>query len=463
MSNLEYIYNNFNSELVSFEQDHSKLEKYIINIPEQSSKERFFIRKRSLGIKELLSFMIMPRAESLRAELEDFAIMSQTKAVSKSAFSQRRNNISSDILVDLNKSLINVYYNSPLPRKWKGRYLIAVDGTTVSMPRGKRYEKMFGIARNSQSKEGRPTARSVFVVDALNHVVLASALVDFDSDEPTVAWELISRLPQNILNQSIFLFDRLYPSSWLLTLLYNNSIQFVMRCRTNFSPEIDRFFDSPRVYEDVKVEVSATAWTLKTKKRYEKMGISLENQRPLFVKLSKSKLSTGETEVIISSVFGIRISAMQAYRIYGCRWGVETVIGEEKNEEQIEIFSGRKKDFVRQDFFAKIISHNLIQISANSAQHRIRTRQRKTGRITQKTSERRPPEMKVNMNLALYYFRLYCVRLLEEPTSVVLTKFLDVIAMNVVPVIPGRHFPRVFIAYKLRGKYATFANYARVI
>lgn len=463
MTKLEQLYNKFNAELVSFENDRPKLEKYIINVSDKSSKERLFIRKRSLGIKELLTFMIMPRAESLTVELQNFAHMTKTTTVSKSAFSQRRRNISSDIFVYLNSSLMDMYYHSSLPEKWKGRYVIAIDGTTVSMPRGKNFADMFGVAKNSLSEEGWPTARCVCVVDALNHVILAATLAEYDTDEAVLAWELIKSLPQEILDKSIFLFDRLYPSSWFITSLYNNNIQFVMRCRKNFSPAIDRFFDSPNNYEDVIVEVSTSAWNAKTKKRFENMGIHEKDQRPLYVKLSKSKMSTGENEVIISRVFNIRLSAAQAYRIYGLRWGVETVIGEEKNEEQIEIFSGRKKEYVLQDFFAKVISHNLIQISANVAQSRIKLRQSNRRRPEKADSKQRPTEFRINLNMALYYFRVNCVKLLESPTSGILSKFLNEIALNVVPVIPGRHLPRLSLVYKLRGKYVTFHNYARAI
>lgn len=462
MTTLEYIYNDFHEELVSYEKDHGKLIKYIVNVPENLSADRLFVRNRIFSITNLLTFMIMPRCETLAAELADFCLMRRCGEVSKSAFSQRRRNLSEKILPDLNNFLTSRYYDTNLPRKWKGRYLIAIDGTCVTMPRGKRFEKLFGCVKNSQSDIPRPTARAVFIVDALNHIVLSSALVDYSTDEATVAWSLISKLPRDFLDQCVFLFDRLYPSSWFFTQLQNNSIQFVMRCRTYFNSEIDAFFNSAETHRDVKLDVSAVAWRNKTEKRYERMNIKQSDQRPLYVHLTKSRLPSGETEVIASNVFGMEMSARQAYLLYGQRWGVETVIDEEKNQAQIEMFSGFSKQCILQDFYAKILSHNLCQMAANAADKKANSKYRKHRKGT-KDSHNSIYRVHVNMNLALYEFRHHCIKLFCEISVREIQKFINSISENFSAVIPGRHIPRLHIAYKLNGKYVTYTNYGRAI
>lgn len=463
MTKLEYIYNDFHDELVSYEHDHDKLTKYIVNVPENSSPERIFVRNRILSITNLLTFMIMPRCESLAAELSDFCWMRGCREVSKSAFSQRRRNLSEKVLPDLNTFLTSRYYDTDLPRKWKGRYLVAIDGTCVSMPRGKRFEKLFGCVKNSRYDIPRPTARAVFIVDALNHIVLSSALVDYAADEATVAWSLISKLPRDFLDQCVFLFDRLYPSSWFFTLLQNNSIQFVMRCMTYFNPEIDTFFRSAETSRDIKLDISAVAWRNKTEKRYEKMNIKQSDQRPLYLHLTKSRLSSGETEGIASNVFGIEISASQAYLLYGQRWGAETVIDEEKNQEQIEMFSGNSKQCILQDFYAKVLSHNLCQMAANVADKKANSKYRRHRNGIMNASHRAVHRVHVNMNMALYAFRHHCIKLLCEISVGEIQKFINLISENFSVVIPGRHLPRFHIAYKLLGKYVTYTNYGRVI
>lgn len=463
MTTLEYIYNDFQEEIVSFEKNHDKLVKYIVNVPENSSEDRVFVRNRIFSITNLLAFMIMPRCKSLAAELMDFSCMRGCREVSKSAFSQRRRNLSEKILPDLNDFLCSRYYGTDLPRKWKGRYLVAVDGTGVTMPRGRRFEKLFGCAASTHGGLPRPTAKAIFVVDALNHIVLSCMLVDYSTDEATAAWELISSLPRDFLDQCIFLFDRLYPSSWFITMLQNSGIQFVMRCRTHFNSEIDAFFKSAQKEKDVKFDVSSAAWRNKTERRYERMNIKEGDRRPLYLHLTKSRLGTGETEVIASSVFGIRLSARQAYVVYGHRWGVETVIGQEKNQEQIEIFSGISMQCILQDFYAKILSHNLCQLAAGAADKKANARCRKQCKDKGVTPDGTAHRVHVNMNLALYEFRYYCIKLLCETSVREIRRFIDSISKNFTPVIPGRHLPRLHIAYKVFGKYVTYTNYGRSI
>lgn len=198
-----------------------------------------------------------------------------------------------------------------------------------------------------------------------------------------------------------------------------------MRCRTHFNSEIDAFFKSALKEKDVKFDVSSAAWRNKTERRYERMNIKEGDRRPLYLHLTKSRLGTGETEVIASSVFGIRLSARQAYVVYGHRWGVETVIGQEKNQEQIEIFSGISMQCILQDFYAKILSHNLCQLAAGAADKKVNARCRKQCKDKGVTPDGTAHRVHVNMNLALYEFRYYCIKLLCETSVREIRRFID--------------------------------------
>lgn len=192
------------------------------------------------------------------------------------------------------------------------------------------------------------------------------------------------------------------------------------------------------------------------------MNIKQSDQRPLYVHLTKSRLPSGETEVIASNVFGMEMSARQAYLLYGQRWGVETVIDEEKNQAQIEMFSGFSKQCILQDFYAKILSHNLCQMAANAADKKANSKYRKHRKGT-KDSHNSIYRVHVNMNLALYEFRHHCIKLFCEISVREIQKFINSISENFSAVIPGRHIPRLHIAYKLNGKYVTYTNYGRAI
>lgn len=460
MDKLGTIYNKLFQEIVSY-RDHSKLNKFL-NVPANGHADRIFVRNRKLDVVNLLMFLITPRAESMAVEAMEFFSAKGEVGVTKSAISQRRKLISPDIFLSLNEYLLQLYYSSPLPKRWKGKTMLAVDGTVISLPCKKGYENVFG-QQNFRSEKSRPAARLVFVVDAINHVIVSVAIGKYTDDESTLAWQAISGLPHYLLENSILLFDRLYPSAWMFTMLHNNDLQYVMRCRRFFNPNIDKFFDSKRTSMDTDIQPSNTSWSQKTSARYDRMGIHEDDYRPIYLHLTKSILPSGETEVIASKVHDIHISASQAYNIYSKRWGVEVVIDEEKNEEQLEIFSGYSNTCIYQDIYAKVLSHNLCQIPANKVNDHlhsrfVRSRKKLSGKV---------PERKVNLNIAIFVFRSTWMSLCQKFHLNTVIKWLHdmmkSLADNTVLIIPGRHNPRVFGAYKINGKYITYVNYRRVI
>lgn len=274
-------------------------------------------------------------------------------------------------------------------------------------------------------------------------------------------------LPDNILQNSIFIFDRLYLSSWLLTILQNNGIQYVIRCRRNFSPKIDKFFDNNKKHGDVLLRQSRVAWHNKTYDRFNKMGITPDQHRPLFLHLTKSQLPDGSMEVICSWTKNVKISSAQAYTLYGRRWDIEIAIGFEKNEWQIEIFSGYSKNAILQDIYCKIISFNLCSMAASVANkklHRRLSQDTHKNRAT-KSSAHTVHQYRVDVNMALFNFKRLLVQIIRHKKSLhtLLLKYIEEVCLYYEPYRPKSSNPRVFVIHKARGKYATFTNYARGI
>lgn len=468
MTNLKYIYNASISKIVGLTENRNELEKYLICTDKMRDRSKLFVRDTPLSLARLLSFMIMPRAGSCQSELEFFYKEIGYQVPSKSAFSIKRKFISPDIFLSLNTAILDDFYRQPNTKKWKGQYIIAVDGTTLTMPVGSRFESMYGYAKVPKNDSSRlPTARAVIIMDVLNNQILKIHLGQYGSHEPELALEAIKTLPEYILQNSIFIFDRLYLSSWLLTILQNSGIQYVMRCRRNFSPAIDEFFESKRKSCDVKLEPSRISWEKKTSDRFDKMGIAADQHRPLFVHLTKSELPDGNMEVICSWTKNIKISAGQGYALYGRRWGVETAIGAEKNEWQIEIFSGYSKLAILQDIYCKIVSYNLCSFAVTEADKKLQKHFSKSG--SQKDSDRvsghRNTRHRVNVNMALFLFKKLLVKIVSNKKTLhsLILRYVDEISYFYHTYSPRDSLPRLFATHKAHGKYVTFTNYARVL
>lgn len=468
MTSLEYIYNAFNSKIVELTDDREQLEKFLIPSLKTPSVSKLFVRDSRLSLCRLLAFMIMPRAESSQAELDDFFSRFGGPVPTKSAFSMKRKTLSPDLFIYLNNEFINDFYSREGVRKWKGRYVIAVDGTTLTMPFGPRFEPLYGSAALPQDPSKRlPTARAVFLMDVLNNQILSIRLGKYGSYEPEIAYAAIMSLPQHIRENAIFIFDRLYLSSWLLTALQNNDIQYVMRCRKGFAPVIDDFYQSGKRSIDILYRPSKAAWIQKTSARFEKMGINPKDCRPLFLHLSQSKLPSGEPEVICSQIKGMAMSASQAYTFYGWRWPIETAIGLEKNEWQIEMFSGYTRQAILQDIYCKILSYNLCAMAITVADKRLQRRisRSRTEKAKKPPANKTKHRYKVNVNMALFNFKSLVAMVAADLRKLhtLLERYIQEICRYYEPYRPGDSYIRKFEKHKTNGKYVTFTNYARVI
>lgn len=492
MTTLGTIINKFDNEIVRLGQDRELLEPFLIEGKTGASKKTLFTRNRVFDLSTLIYFLITPRAASMPVELEEFFKNHCLLAPTKSAISQRRRNISHDVLIYLNNNLLSDYYSHQARiGRWKGLLILAVDGTTITMPRGARFESLFGYASTSRTDRKVPTARVVYIVDAISHIIVAAVIGRYDDDETSLAMEAIKTLPDYLANNSIMLMDRLYLSYVFCSALNDMGIQYVMRARRNFNPDIDKFFGSKNTEEDMLIRPTLTSINTKISKRLKTWNLDASVLRPLTLHLTKSKLPGGDTEVIISNVWSVHISAAQAYRLYGQRWGVEVVIGQEKNEEQVEIFSGYSKECILQDFFAKIITHNITQIATNEAVRWNKTRRGSKSTETGKTKGKgraKPDAAKdnnahphakshttasvivkeqANMNIGLYLVKKFISAFHMSRSKRGRFKAIRDLVLEMsrfrFRVIPGRHFARIPISYKSSGKYYTATNYRRVV
>lgn len=469
MKELEYIYNTAFSEIVELTNHRDVIEKFILKSADSRDPSRVFVRSTKLSPSSLLTFMIMPRTESSQSELEMFYGELGIKPPTKSAFSISRKRISPELFQFLNNRILDNYYREMPVKKWKNKFIIGVDGTTLTMPRGSRFEPLYGYATSPQDKSIRvPTARAVVLTDVLNKQILDIRLDSYASYEPDIAYEAIKALPEYIKENAIFIFDRLYISNWFLTVLQDMDIQYVMRCRHNFSNCIEEFWKSGQSHTDALISISRAAWSAKTKSHFVKAGITQDKYRPLYVHLTKSMLPNGDSEVICSRVFGTAISAARAYHLYGLRWKAETAIGIEKNEWQIEIFSGYSKIAILQDIYCKMISYNLCSITIVEANKKLevnKTAHAKKFDATHKVNKIGTKQYQVNINMALFNFKYMIIRFYnrKKKPHTILSTFIRIISHYYEPVIPNRSYPRNFRSYKTKGKYASYTNYARAI
>ena len=94
--------------------------------------------------------------------------------------------------------------------------------------------------------------------DVLNHQILDIRLDSYGGSEAEMAYGAIRALQAYIRDNAIFIFDRVFISSWFITALQNMEVQYVMRCRRGQSNAIDKFWDNSLTHRDIQIPLSSS-------------------------------------------------------------------------------------------------------------------------------------------------------------------------------------------------------------
>ena len=140
----------------------------------RSSKD--FVRERLLPFPNMIFFLMNMIKGSLQDELDYFfkAVHAEevsTRTVTKSAFTKARKKLHHDAFVELGRNLVSFFYDHFPCRKWKGFRILAIDGSTIKVPRTKACADHFG-ALNPAKGEACPLARISTLFDTQNGIVV---------------------------------------------------------------------------------------------------------------------------------------------------------------------------------------------------------------------------------------------------------------------------------------------------
>lgn len=135
------------------------------------------------------------------------------------------------------------------------------------------------------------------------------------------------------------------------------------------------------------------------------------------------------------------------------RWAIETTYGKEKNQLQMEIFSGHKVICIKQDYGAGLFVANLQSLISKQCDVYV-----------QQLSGKRRYDYKINRNVSWAALKDKIIKLfLQENCIAILLQLQKSFERNTEPVRPNRQYQRNRRAKKLSGKYQTLTNYRRAI
>ena len=261
-----------------------------------------------------------------------------------------------------------------------------------------------------------PTAQGSILYDVLNDIVMDAQIEPMSTDERALARLHINQLIKLESYEKwkeLILFDRGYPSFYLIKELLENKINFLMRVRKKFSTEIDDLGRGDHI-------------------------ISLEQGgERIRVRAIKFRLDSGEEETLITNIQGKKPGLKAFKMLYYKRWPIETKYDQLKKKLEIENFSGRLVDNIRQDFYATMVITNMASDLIYEAQEEVEAEQKgKTNKY----------KYKINVNHAIGVIKDRLIQAVcqedDKKRSELTSEMVEMLKKRIIPIRPNRSNPR---------------------
>lgn len=385
--------------------------------------ETAFTRARDLPFASLVTWLLNLRKGSLEQELEGFFATLEGQPYASatptpSALCQARQRLSAQVFAALNRLAIATWRDRQGPALWHGFRLLAVDGSTLRLPRYPGLEAYFGA-----QARGPILARVSMLYDLGQELIL-----DFQLGADCISErELAIAHLQAAEAGDLILYDRGYPAFWLMVMHRQQGLEFCMRLPRASFAAAEPFWASEATSAIITLTPSS-----EPQRECRQQGLSTD---PIRLRLVRVRLSSGETEVLATTVLEEqRLPARLFKALYHRRWGAEESYKRQKRWVEIENLSARSVLAVQQDVHAKILALNLSSLLRFVAQL-----------ITTRRYQQRHYRYQVRWTSTLSAMKNTFVRLLIRGANApitLLTTLVVKLSAAVEAVRPDRQFPR---------------------
>lgn len=404
-----------------------------------------FTRVRKLSF-DVLSFCIIKLLkQNIQLELNsNFSSINRFEynkqySITSSAFVQSRKKIKPEMFYDLSKIISSDFYqdNDENIKLYKGHRLLSIDGSTINLPVNANTKKIYGTFNNQHQTDDVVIGRVSILYDLLNEIVLDGTLCNIATGEVPLSRNHLKDAKEN----DIIIMDRGYPSFESAYEMQERKIHFIFRCKHNFSNQTTQFYESKK--KDAIIEI-------KPGQGGSFKGLPYTKGATIKVRMVRITLSSGEIEILMTSLLDKDKYAYGDFKkLYFKRWGIETYYNRFKNIIGVENFSGTSDQFIQQEFNCALYMSNLQSILTKDAQEE-----------AQEKYKNRKYEYKINSSLSLSFIRSTLVELFtsENNNEIIMEELKKLFILNVIPIRPGRNFPRAPDKYRTRTKPRQFNN-----
>ena len=373
----------------------------------------------------MLLMLVGMGGNSLSKELYDWLGYSSETATT-SAFVQQRDKIRPEAL----KLLFHEFTRLAVPENLLQDYrLLAVDGSDLRLPSNSNDE--FSSIRNSEDSKNYNLVHLDAMYDLIGKVYVDASVQPKKGMNEHKA--LVSMVDQSEISGNVIaIMDRGYESFNNIAHFQEKSWYYIIRAKESYGI-ISRLSlpDCPEYDEEIMLTLTRrqNKETLPLLKAYPHRYRWIQPHTTFdFIEPKDSKfydlhfravrfaISDGVYETVYTNLNAEDFPPEKIKQFYNLRWGIETSFKELKYAVGLASLHSKKKDFILQEVFARLIQYNYSSI----IMHHI------------SISE----DLRVNFPVALNICRQFLRELIPAD------QVLKLIGKHLSPIRPGRQFPR---------------------
>ena len=393
-----------------------------------------FTRDRKMPFAKVVLYNLARKGLTNKMEIFNFDELVETADISSPAVLKQREKLNPEIYTEMMNMNNICFYNQFNDAKlFKGYILGASDGSDFEIPN----------TVSTRSKCGPTTVARGHVdsmFDLLNNFVLGVTFDYGKTDERAKAkeiWNAVKAL--NLRYPIISVRDRGYMSIKEVFQLNKNNDKYVIRFdEKNYKDTIKSMKSNDEIVE-IKCRKDNVAKYKDSDPEYCKEMET--NGFKVSCRVVTVELETGEKEYLATNLESDKFTYEDIKKIYTLRWGIETNFHTLKESLKIESISSSKEDLIKQDIYSQMVAFNTLQAFANAKEKEI-------------DQPKYKHEMKININMAVGFFKKYFIYLLIEENmlkkKILMEELSDNIKRYLVPKRPGRKYP---IQPNKRNKY----------
>jgi len=392
-----------------------------------------FTRQCQLTFPVLMIFLLQKTLKSIQRHLHEFldelAEEPLFEPLTSGAVTHARAKLKDSAFIELNQDcVLPMAYGPEHPiQRWRGHRLFGIDSSLLRLPDSEELGKEFGWkeASNQNGATGTryPEARLSVLYDLLNQLGHDTRLEPSTTGEVALAIQQLEHLQP----ADVAINDRGFSGYIYFASILGRGAHFIGRCSSGSFLAAQEMFRLNRANQSKVVWLFAPS---EQKGQCRRLGLALKMK----VRFVSVRLPTGELEVLATSLLDEELyPTVEFLNVYHWRWGHETFYLMLKGRMELENFSGRTVEAVRQDVQGAVLLANLESVLSEPTQ----------AALNQPSAVPTQP-LRVNRSNSYHAMKMEVLDLFyrDIPAEQVLQQLMKLFAGSPVAVRPDRKVPR---------------------